>query len=223
MDEPPLPEVRASDADRERVAERLRRAAGDGQLTVDELDERLEAAYGSRTRRELVALTADLQPETAAAGAAPVQYAGAQGETGVTVRPGPGGSRWLVAIMGGCDRKGRWRLAERATSLNLMGGSDLDLTEVELAADTVELTVISIMGGADIRVPEGINVEVSEFAFMGGNTVQAGASGHIPGAPTVRLRLHSIMGGADVKRGPKLSRAERRALKRERRQKHLGH
>jgi hypothetical protein len=58
-----LPTQRASDADREAVAERLRAAAAEGRLDPDELDERLGAAYGARTFGELVPLTDDL-PET---------------------------------------------------------------------------------------------------------------------------------------------------------------
>ncbi|HZB75091.1 MAG TPA: DUF1707 domain-containing protein [Solirubrobacteraceae bacterium] len=194
-----LPDLRATDADRERVAERLRGAAADGQLSFDELDERLDAVHAARTGRELAALTTDLQ-ETGAV-SAPVDG------RGVTVRRGPGGARWLVAIMGGGDRKGRWRLAERATSINVMGGADLDLTHAELAAEHVELTVFSLMGGADIRVPENLEVEVSELAFMGGNSVRLGDAPPRPGGPVLRLRLISIMGGTEVRRGPKPPRA----------------
>jgi hypothetical protein len=56
----PTPEHRASDAEREAVADRLRAAAGDGRLDPDELEERLAAAYAARTTGELVPLTADL-------------------------------------------------------------------------------------------------------------------------------------------------------------------
>ena len=207
-----LPELRASDADRERAADTLRRAAGVGRLTMDELDDRLNAAYAARTRAELEQLVidvvvADEQPD------APAHR--------MPVRPGEGGSRWLVAIMGGCDRKGRWRLSERVSSINVMGGSDLDLNDAELAAEHVELTVFSLMGGADIRVPDGLNVEVSDFALMGGNGVDIGDPRPDPGGPVLRLRLISIMGGSDVKRGRKKTRAEKRA-ERERR-KHLHH
>jgi hypothetical protein len=62
----PAPAQRASDAEREAVAERLRDAAGDGRLDPDELEERLEAAYSARTHGELVPLTSDL-PERAPA------------------------------------------------------------------------------------------------------------------------------------------------------------
>ena len=55
-----MSELRASDADRDRVAERLRSAAGEGRLSSDELEERLEAAFAARTDAELAPLTADL-------------------------------------------------------------------------------------------------------------------------------------------------------------------
>ena len=54
------PPMRASDADRERVAERLRSAAGEGRLLTDELEERLETLFSSRTYQELDAVVADL-------------------------------------------------------------------------------------------------------------------------------------------------------------------
>jgi class 3 adenylate cyclase len=52
--------LRASDADRERVVESLREHYGAGRLSDEELSERVEAAYGVRTMPELQALTADL-------------------------------------------------------------------------------------------------------------------------------------------------------------------
>ena len=58
----PLPAElrRASHADREHVADRLREAAGDGRLSIDELEERLDAAFAARTYAELG--VADLRP-----------------------------------------------------------------------------------------------------------------------------------------------------------------
>jgi hypothetical protein len=54
------PQVRASQEERERVVETLRTHAGEGRLELDELEQRVEAALGARTRGELQALTADL-------------------------------------------------------------------------------------------------------------------------------------------------------------------
>ena len=201
-----LPALRASDADRERCADLLRRAGGDGRLTMEELDERLLVVYAARTRAELAALTADLGVEPEEAGA-----------HGVAVRPGEGGARWLIAVLGGCERRGRWRIGRRCTVVNVMGGSDLDLNDAEFAGEEVEMTVFSLMGGSEIHVPEGLNVEVTEFALMGGNEVHLGTARSVPGAPLLRLRLTSIMGGVEVRRGPKRSRRERRL------ERHAGH
>ncbi len=57
------PEMRASDGDRDRVAEALREHMAQGRLTVDEFNERLELLYTSRTYGELAKLTDDL-PDT---------------------------------------------------------------------------------------------------------------------------------------------------------------
>lgn len=57
------PEMRASDSDRDRVAEALREHMAQGRLTTDEFNERLELLYRSKTYGELARLTADL-PDT---------------------------------------------------------------------------------------------------------------------------------------------------------------
>jgi hypothetical protein len=53
-------DIRASDADRDRVVDALRVAGGDGRLSAEELDTRLESALSARTLGELAGLTADL-------------------------------------------------------------------------------------------------------------------------------------------------------------------
>jgi hypothetical protein len=62
----PAPALRASDADRERVAEALRRHHVDGRLDTDELQERLGRCYAARTAAELAPLLADLPADDCA-------------------------------------------------------------------------------------------------------------------------------------------------------------
>src|SRR5580658_618949 len=52
--------LRASDKDRESAAEVLREAAGEGRLSMTELDERLDAVYGAKTYAELEPVIRDL-------------------------------------------------------------------------------------------------------------------------------------------------------------------
>lgn len=75
-----LPSLRASDSDRERVAERLRHATAEGRLSAEELEERLEVLFAARTYGELDPLLSDLSasrlPRVSAA-----RWAGAVGGT----------------------------------------------------------------------------------------------------------------------------------------------
>ena len=129
------------------------------------------------------------------------------------MREGPGGDRWVVSVMSGHERRGRWRVAARCTVLNIMGGSEIDLNDAELSERVTQVNVYSVMGGGEVRVPNGVSVQVSNFAIMGGNDVQLGDEVVPPGGPVIRIRLVSIMGGAAVKRGRKPSREERNRQK----------
>jgi hypothetical protein len=103
--------------------------------------------------------------------------------------------------MGGGDHKGRWRIASRCNVVNVMGGADLDLTGAVVEGPETAIQVFSLMGGSNIVVPDGVHVELSGFAFMGGNALKLeDGPPPPPGAPVVRVRAYSIMGGTDVKR-----------------------
>jgi hypothetical protein len=175
------PALRIADADRERAVRTLGEHHAAGRITYDEFVERMDRAYDARTVEELEALTRDL-PTTAGA-ASPARPTKKK--------------RWLVAVMGGSDRTEEVA-PEHSVVLDLMGGSDLDLRHAEFPSDETTVTAIAIMGGSDIWVPEDARVEMSGFAFMGGNDnrVPPGGSG-----PRIRVRAWSLMGGIDVRSG----------------------
>jgi hypothetical protein len=177
----------ASDSEREDTVAHLREAAAEGRLDVEELVARIDAAYTATTRAELEPLTADLPAPTGTSFAA------------VRTRE----VRFVLAIFGGGDHSGRWRVAERLRVVNIFGGADLDLREATLAAPDVRITVVSVFGGSDIVVPEGMHVELSSFALFGGDKLKLGGPDPAPGAPVVHVRCVSIFGGTDVvtKRG----------------------
>jgi Domain of unknown function (DUF1707) len=144
-----FPEMRASDADRDRVLDMLREAAGDGRLTSDEFDERMEAALSSRTLGELAALTADLGPGPGGAGAA-----AAQAEDVVRIDQ-RGGS---------VQRTGRWVVPRRMELRPSWCDVTLDFTEAVIAADTL-LIDMSMRGGSLILVTRpGIVVDANDLA-----------------------------------------------------------
>ncbi|WP_240809811.1 DUF1707 domain-containing protein [Actinomadura sp. WMMA1423] len=116
---PGAPEMRAGDADRERIANLLRDAAGEGRLTLAELDERLDAVYAAKTYAELEPITRDLpSPERAAPPA-----------TGAGWRPVPGAPSWRsgIGIMIGFRRAGVWNVPPRFSAFAFWGGGKIDL------------------------------------------------------------------------------------------------
>jgi hypothetical protein len=180
-------DVRASDAEREATVVRLRDAAGEGRLTLEELAARVEAADGARTRADLESLVADLPAASAPRGA----RAGAP-------------TRRLYGILGGDTLSGPVRLGPEFRVINVMGGADLDLTDAVLAEGEVTIRVFSLWGGSNIHVPDGVQVEHHGVGVLGWDKVEPPAEGRepAPGAPLVRVRSVSIMGGTDIKRGP---------------------
>ncbi|PKW13679.1 cell wall-active antibiotic response 4TMS protein YvqF [Saccharopolyspora spinosa] len=176
--------IRASDAERTEIARRLTDAVGDGRLTLAEFTERVDAAYQSVTRGELDALVTDL-PATASD--RPVE------PTDGTKR------RWKLAIMGGSDYKGRWRVPRKSGYFALMGGSTIDLREATLPGPEIEIMLVSIMGGSDVIVPRGVRVVVDSTDIMGGNTIKVDEEAEMPNAPLIRIRSFSIMGGNDIR------------------------
>lgn len=177
-----LPDLRASDAEREQVVAELREHAAQGRLTLEEFSGRIDEAYGAKTRAELERVSRDL-PAVAAT---------------PSTRPRRKARRWLVSIMGGADRRGRWRVPEQQTVLVLMGGCDLDLRQAQIEHDEVSITVLTIMGGTDVYVPEGVEVDVGGFALMGANDEHGPDAAPRPGTPLIRLRPITIMGGFDL-------------------------
>ncbi|MFI2258519.1 DUF1707 domain-containing protein [Streptomyces tubercidicus] len=211
-----LPELRASDADRERVAEILRDALAEGRLAMAEFEERLDATYQARTYGELQPLTADLP--SAAAQPAPLSLrkeSGAPARWSERIVSGTEGTGLGLSLMGGFQRKGRWTIGRRFTAACLMGGGEIDLREANFAGPEVVINCWVLMGGVNIVVPPGVEVDVRGLGIMGGFDAREDGAPAEPGAPRVIVKGLALMGGVGVER--KLPRAERRRLKEERR------
>jgi hypothetical protein len=200
MSTPAVPEprnLRASDADRERVANVLREAAGDGRLSMDELDERLDAVYAAKTYAELEPITHDLPDSGATYTPAPAPAANLDpGRFG-----GEATSHGAVAIMGGFTRKGDWTVPKEFTAFMLMGGGEIDLRQARFAEREVTIHIVAIMGGCEITVPEDATVRVTGVGIMGAFD-HTGAGTGSPDGPVITVNGVAIMGGVDVKRKP---------------------
>jgi len=204
MSSPAVPDpqhLRASDVDRERVAEMLREAAGDGRLTMDELDERLDAVYKAKTYAELAPITHDLPgsgqpvPATSPTGAMR-RYGGEPTSSGA------------VSILGGFSRKGDWVVPKNFNVFCLLGGGEIDLREARFSDREVNIHIVAILGGCEITVPEDATVRVTGIGIMGAFDHSIPGSDN-PNGPVITISGLALMGGVDVKQKP--LKAARRA------------
>ncbi|WP_169953305.1 DUF1707 domain-containing protein [Microbispora sp. H11081] len=180
----PMSHLRASDSNREQVAAALGEALSTGQLSHEEYSERLDALYQAKTVGELDVLTQDLQVERHRPAASPVSYV-----PGASSEPDN-----VIAIFGGADRRGRWRVRRQTRALAAFGGIRFDLTDAEFEAKEVEITVNAIFGGAEIILPEGAEVRCKGIGIFGGFDV-ANSSTIDPSAPIIVIKGVALFGG----------------------------
>lgn len=191
--------LRASDSDRDRIAEVLREAAGEGRLSLDELSHRLDAVYAARTYAELEPIVEDLP----ASGTAPAPALASPRSGSVAVGGGAAGpvrgSRAAVGIMGGFHRTGKWLVPPRFTALAFWGGGKLDLREAQLLGPEVRIRAFAVMGGMNIVVPDDAEVHVGGVGLMGGFDHGAAGAGQ-PGGPRITVTGLAFWGGVKVDR-----------------------
>jgi hypothetical protein len=184
-------QIRASDADRDRVADALREALAEGRLTPEEHAERIDLVYRAKTYAELEPILADL-PSASSPRPAPVADPGL---------PMPDHqSSNIVAIFGGAERKGRWLVEPHTNITTVCGGVELDFREAVLSQQEVTINISCIMGGISIKIPPGVRVVSSVAAILGGIDHRAGDDTVDVGAPVLRLTGFVLMGGVEIKR-----------------------
>jgi hypothetical protein len=182
--------IRASDAEREATVTRLSEVAGEGRLTLEELGVRVSTAYTATTRAELEHVLVDLPAPLPAPGASvPAE------------RPTKPKRRWIVSVMGEHHRRGRWRMSPRTTVVTVMGETELDLRGAILESQHAEISTYLMMGEMRVRVPRGVEVEVTGFVLMGSRKVKVEDAPLRPGTPTVHIRCIGMMGEISIQSG----------------------
>ena len=178
-------DLRASDADRERVVAVLAEAASDGRLTLDEHSERVQRAYRARTLGELAGLTRDLVPP----GEQPLKL---------------DDSRTVSVFFSSARREGRWVMPDRLSVTAVGGQVVLDLREALLQSLRTIVHATLIGGQLHMLVPEGVNVVVTaarhssrvgpDLSPRPGPAAPAGKAG----SPLIEVRTFSVGGQVRV-------------------------
>ncbi|HUS60737.1 MAG TPA: LiaF domain-containing protein, partial [Acidimicrobiales bacterium] len=155
----------------------------EGVLTLDEFSDRAGSVFAAQARADLEMVTADL-PEPAPHVGQPAARRTAQ--------------RSVVAVMSSITRSGRWRAAEKMTATAVMGELVIDLRGAEIDGDGIDLVATIVMGSCTIIVPEGLDVDLTGFAFMGEKSIRVKGEADLRTGPLVRVRARVVMGELSI-------------------------
>lgn len=183
--------MRASHQDRDRVVEVLQTAAGDGRLSAEELDQRLEAALTARTYAELAVLTTDLP----VAGTVPLPVPAADAQPKDLVK--------IECRSGTVDRTGHWVVPRRLEANIRSGSMVLDFTEAIIAVPVLEIAANVRSGTLKLITRPGIVVDTDEVSAHSG-TVKV----KTPSGSAVPVALRVVISG-EVRSGTIVARPQR--------------
>ncbi|MEU5317213.1 DUF1707 domain-containing protein [Streptomyces sp. NPDC021056] len=184
-------DLRASDADRDRIADILREALAEGRLTADEHAERVEGALAAKTVGELDTFIQDLpaahQRRTTPAAAPNRPTVGA-----VPIEPDEN----VVAVFSSAVRKGRWRAGRRIHAYAIFGSVEIDLSEALFEYQQVVIKAISVFGNVEVRVPENVSLRGTGGGVLGNFEVHT-LDADDPEAPVVYVDGWAVLGNIE--------------------------
>ena len=179
-----------SDNDRERVAELLQRACGDGRITLEEFSSRVGAVWAADTPAELALATADLAPEPLVGTNQPVER--------------------VTTIFSETKRRGRWRLLPRGLlTRTVFGNCELDLRAALTGSDVIEITGIAAFSDVKVIVPEGVEVDVTGATVFSSRELSLAPVPRVQGTPRVLVSINSYFSSVQVKSRPYRAELER--------------
>ncbi|WP_371676857.1 DUF1707 domain-containing protein [Streptomyces sp. NBC_01276] len=184
--------LRASDADRDRIAEILSHALAEGRLTAEEHSERLDSLYALKTVGELDVLVSDL-PAGAAAASGPAAPSAA-----LPAVAAAGPVETVVAVCSSSARKGRWRPGARTRAVSVLGDITIDLTEAVFEQQVTEINVTSVLGNVEVLVPENVTLRGYGSGVLGNFEVRGEGGPSDPQAPVVIVRGFALLGNIEA-------------------------
>ena len=165
-------ELRASHEDRDRVVEVLRVSAGDGRLTAEELDERLELAMTARTYGELAKLVVDLPADgsvsSALAPLAPQALQAPRAKEVVRIDCGSGHAK----------KEGRWVVPQRIEARVRSGHMKLDFSQAVITHPSLQLDAEVRSGHVVLITKPGIVVDTDDVVVRSGHVRVRAPWGH---------------------------------------------
>lgn len=173
-----LDAIRCADQDREVVAQLLNNSYADGRLTFEEHADRIALAYDAKTFGDLEALTTDLvAPERRPMPTAPAAPVAPTPSYPPSITDFTGGN----AVLSTFKAKDLGTIAAEIHLNAWLGEVRLDLVGATFASRHTTVHVGAVMGEIKIRVPEGVDVNLSRVTPVMGETKSDGIVGHPDG------------------------------------------
>jgi len=167
--------------------ELLRVAAGDGRLSSEELDQRLELALTARTYGELTQLVSDLP------------MSGQIGNAAALAKP-----KDLVRIdcrSGNAKRDGSWVVPQRMDVKVTSGSVTLDFTNAVIPQPVIRIDTEVRSGNLTLITKPGIVVDADEVAVRSGNVKVRTPWGHdVP--EILRVEISGKVGSGNITARP---------------------
>ena len=201
--------LRVSHEDRDQVAELIRVAAGDGRLTAEELDERLERALTARTYDDLAVLVADLPATGTALAPVPGTQLSAPLAAALSGAVAPAAAKELVRIhctSGHGERVGRWTVPARMDLKATSGHITVDFTQAVIIQPTLHIDAEVRSGQITLITKPGIAVDLDDVSVRSGQVKVRAPWGD--GVPAVlRVTVAGTCGSGRI-----IARPRRRSL-----------
>jgi hypothetical protein len=188
--------LRASDADRDRIADILREALAEGRLDSEEHAERVEGVLSAKTVGELEVFIQDL-PAAHGHRATASSYSPAPNRPTEGAIPAEADEN-VVAVFSAAMRKGRWRAGRRMHAYAVFGSVEIDLSEAIFEYQQVVIKAISVFGNVEIRVPENVSLRGTGGGILGNFEVDTLDSLE-PDAPVVYVDGWAVLGNIEAK------------------------
>ncbi|WP_231445719.1 DUF1707 SHOCT-like domain-containing protein [Brevibacterium zhoupengii] len=163
----PAKTYRIGHKERDEAIEVLRDAAGDGRITVEELDERMEKVHAARFPVDLDEVLSDLtiqlpsdrfRPGTAVSRSTPAGRAIESGKP-LVIKAG-----WESEL-----RRGRWQVPPSIRCEPSMSNVELNFLEVETDLEVINVEVVAGMGSVIVVVPDDWAVNVDDLSKSWGS------------------------------------------------------
>lgn len=184
---------------RKTVIEKLKYHYAHGNLEDEEFERMIAEATNAEVKDALVPINSMLSPipENDWAGETSSEPSLTRRERGT-----------FMNILGGTERRGSWNVPKVNRCVNILGGTELNLSQCQLNNEDTVFEVFCLLGGLEIIVPDNANVIVEGIPILGG--FEDSTNSHSSVGPRIIVKGLVALGGVEIRQ---MSKRERKRLK----------